>query len=714
MEKCRVISCASAPYSHNGIIYFRKRFIAKKNADFKINIFADARYKLYLNGVFVGAGPSKGNDKELFYDELSIGQYLIDGENEIEVDVLYLACTGQAGRHRYVTSLRRSGVGVLEIGGTLDGESFVTDNTWDCAMEHGIEFIVPEYAFYTGLPEHVTDAYNRKQWEKATVAADRDKLMFYGEPSAWYSYKSPIPPQRIEKKDLPLRRGTTDFGYLTTAYLEIAFKGRGRVKLTYAERYTKQGGDDREDKTGELLGDYDIVEVDGETVFKPYWFRCFRFIRAEIEGDVKIGASYAYETGYPLDVSGDYDFSNEADNKLWEISERTLRRCMHDTFFDCPYYEQLQYAMDTYLQCIFAYQISGDDRLQRKAIRDFAMSANGEGLTQSRTPSAQPQYIPGFALFYIMMTLYHFNRYGDKELFVQNMPQIISVFLWYKRHSTGDCLVKKSIYWHFIDWSEDFTNSPSGRGVPPTEEGCSLGIESLMLCYVLKQTASAVKGTAYESLAEEYEEWAQRISLSAERLCYSEEKGLYADAEDKKYFSQHMQIWAVLSGCAKGERAKRIMEKSFELTGAQATFAYAYLLFRALEKAGVYELRKDMLNKLRRLVDFHCTTVPETPKDSRSECHAWGAVVLYEFTAMDLGVKQINGKIVIKPYVKDRESAKGTVYTAKGAVYVSWKKKNGKVYIYCDKPEAEIIAPDGCETVVCSSEAEVLAGAPCR
>ena len=253
-------------------------------------------------------------------------------------------------------------------------------------------------------------------------------------------------------------------------------------------------------------------------------------------------------------------------------------------------------------------------------------------------------------------------------------------------------------------WMDDFSASPSNKGTPPTEEGAALGIESLMLSYVLQQTADAVTETAYKSLANEYRSWADGINKSVERLCYSCDRELYSDAEDKKYFSQHMQIWAVLSGCAVGSRAKQIMEKSFELTGAQATFAYSYLLFRALEKAGIYELRKDMLNRLRKLVDFHCTTIPEVPENSRSECHAWGAVALYEFTAMDLGVKQVDGKIVIKPYVQERESARGTVYTAKAAVYVSWRKKSGRLYIYCSVPEAEIIAPDGYELIVCDTE----------
>lgn len=360
--------------------------------DFSFKIFADARYKLYINGTFVSVGPAKGNDKELFYDEPDLGEYLCDGENELLVCVLCLACGEKPGQHRYITSLRRSGMGVLEISGLLDGSMFISDKSWDCAVEHGVEFMVPEYAYYTGIPEHVTNKYKKLVWEKAEELENNEKLIFYGEPSAWHSYKSPVPSPVLKKVSLNLTGNEVyDFGYLTTAYLEIPCRGHGRIKLTYGERYKAKGSDDREDKSGEIPGDYDIIDIDGELTFEPFWFRCFRFIRVETEGDIVFGEGYAYETGYPIEPDSGYDFGSGADNKLWEISVRTLKRCMQDTFCDCPYYEQLQYAMDTYLQSIFAYQISGDDRLQRRAIRDFAMSVGPEGISQSRTPSVQKQ-----------------------------------------------------------------------------------------------------------------------------------------------------------------------------------------------------------------------------------------------------------------------------------------------------------------------------------
>lgn len=696
MDKAYVIGCSAAGFSKNKIIYFRKVFNARRGEDFDIKIFAEAGYKLYLNGNFIGAGPTKRNELELYYDERSLGGFLKDGENELTVSVLALARPEDLPGHRFVTSLLRSGAGALEISGTLGGKLFITDSSWECAVEAGVEFTVPEYAYYTGAPEYVRGKlYNKPSWEKATVLLPPERYIFCGEPSLWFSKPSPIPLQKNIRRKIELVCGETiDFKHMVSAYLEIAMKGKGRVSITYAERCAEPGSDDRE--KGEAFGDRDIIELDGSMVFKPYRSRCFRFIRLEAEGDVEIVGAVAYETGYPLKVSDDYDFGTDEDNKLWEISRRTLELCMTDTYNDCPYYEQLQYTMDTYLQCVYTYQISGDDRLWRRAIRDFAMSMGADGLTQCRTPSAQKQYIPGFSLFYVLMVAKHYEFCRDFEVVDENLPHIMRIFSWYRKHLDEKCLLRKSIYWHFIDWADDFA---AGRGLPTMEEGASLGVESLILCCALRAIAKILGGGCYKSLAEDYKCLADKINATADEYYFCEAEGLYANTEHRQHFCQHMQIWAVLSGCATGVRARTAMEKSFSLTGRNASFAYAYFLFRALEKTGLYDKREEMLAKLRRLTGLNCTTIPETPEEARSECHAWGAVALYEFTAMDLGVRREGERIVIRPYTKDRASAHGSVYVNGQPIFVSWKMQDGVLYIYTDSELADIDAD--CRTVRC-------------
>src|SRR4051794_9693883 len=58
-----------------------------------------------------------------------------------------------------------------------------------------------------------------------------------------------------------------------------------------------------------------------------------------------------------------------------------------------------RYSCDSRSVGLFHYLLSGDDRLMRQAIDNFAASATPEGLTQSRFPSHVRQIIASFSLY---------------------------------------------------------------------------------------------------------------------------------------------------------------------------------------------------------------------------------------------------------------------------------------------------------------------------
>ena len=86
---------------------------------------------------------------------------------------------------------------------------------------------------------------------------------------------------------------------------------------------------------------------------------------------------------------------------MMEVGWHTARLCAHETYMDCPYYEQLQYAGDTRIQALVSFFMTGDGRLARQAINALDGSRTPEGLTFSRAPSRLPQYIPPFSLWWI-------------------------------------------------------------------------------------------------------------------------------------------------------------------------------------------------------------------------------------------------------------------------------------------------------------------------
>lgn len=70
------------------ILKFRRTFdLKEKPKNFKINVSADNRYRLFVNGKTVAAGPARGDVYNWYYDTLDIAPHLQKGKNTIAVMV---------------------------------------------------------------------------------------------------------------------------------------------------------------------------------------------------------------------------------------------------------------------------------------------------------------------------------------------------------------------------------------------------------------------------------------------------------------------------------------------------------------------------------------------------------------------------------------------------------------------------------------------------
>ena len=85
------------------------------------------------------------------------------------------------------------------------------------------------------------------------------------------------------------------------------------------------------------------------------------------------------------------------------------------------------------------------------------------------------------------------------------------------------------------------------------------------------------------------------------------------------------------------------------------------------------------------------TTCPEEPHHPRSECHAWSALPLYEFTRTMAGIRQETGKIIIRPRPFDLPDLTGIVITPLGPVRYRYQRNQNHGWQY------EIIMPEQAE-----------------
>lgn len=73
------------------IVYFRRTFDIPQNGNYslKVDVSADSRYRLYLNGESVSFGPCKGERFTHYYETVDLSDKLRPGRNVLAAKVVH-------------------------------------------------------------------------------------------------------------------------------------------------------------------------------------------------------------------------------------------------------------------------------------------------------------------------------------------------------------------------------------------------------------------------------------------------------------------------------------------------------------------------------------------------------------------------------------------------------------------------------------------------
>lgn len=740
------------------VVYFRRKVsVSNQIKSANIRISADSRYKLYVNGRLVEVGPSKGDQQVWFCDSLNLVSYLKEGENVLAVKVLRYPEDKNRGAHSVI---RTATPGLFLTGEIVlaDGESISVsaDEKWQYYVDRGIRILAEEEQFaplysherVTGdkiLAGWMLESYDASEWEcakpyirldvpgsispgnlnKRTIpymyrktrnfasVINKKKSMHHEE--HWNSFLQGQQELQIPEESEEIIE--IDAGEEMTGYLHLLMAGgkKAKIEILQAESYIYDElcgpaqvalKKDRMDfKNGHLEGYTDEYEAGGfgtdevPEEYETFWFRTFRFLQLRIttkEESVKLKAFYYEETGYPLEVKTQVETSDASLKKIWEISERTLRRCMHETYEDCPYYEQLQYAMDSRTQILYTYAVSSDDRLARKCMDDFRRAQRYDGLLNCSYPNCNVNVIPGFSIYYIFMVYDHMMYFGDKNLVEDHLPTIERILGFFGQHLTEDGYVDKvggilmnTPFWSFIDWAEAWNPT---TGMPPAGLEGALTMESLLYIMGLRHAAALSEYVGRTDMTKQYLTRAEQVCCAVRTYCIGE-NGMIQDGPGIDEYSQHCQVFAVLAGVIDRNKGKENLLRTIKEKEkyAQCTVAMRFYLFRALEQTDLYEYTEQYWDAWRTMLANNCTTCVESESYARSECHAWGSLALYELPSVTLGVRPAAPgyqKIRIRPVAGYMSSASGIVSTPVGEVKVSWNKmEKNRMHLTYEAPE---------------------------
>ncbi len=678
----------SDPNLHKQAMFFRRRFSVEQAGDLWVRVSADSRYRLYVNGVFVAAGPEKGDRYRTYYDRISIGEYLHTGENFLCAEVIHYPndYTGAVDFHSGPISL----VNGSRAAFWLECEALPllnTDARWECLRNTARCFVEAHQSRYVGDMECIDGAAiptgwlcgtDQALWQPCREIAPASSCRLGGVLYEWQLCPRDIPllyRRHIRAKgcskhggcvDLsPVLQGETvvvpphssafidiDMGTFADAYVALSLysaQAGGSVRLRYAECYYFSVMPDgsaqklvRDDASGDICGEEDLYLMGvGEQEYAPFDMRVFRYLRVMINtADTPIewrGVSF-HMVGYPLEITGGCRADSSVTQQLYDISLATLERCMLDTYIDCPYYEQMQYTLDTMIEALLTYQVSTDDRLVRKALLDFHSSLRPDGMIAGNAPALFDQVIPIFSIFFLDILYYHYRYHGDRDLIHRYLPTVMQILGYFERHiDPDDGLLTDTGYWLFVDWVDEWRENHGSPVSDPTEK---LYLYSAMLAYAMGRMVVFCREDGLPDLAARYERMQKSLIESVNRASWDEDAGYYKTHPTETAFSQHAQIWAVLGECITGEQAQQLMRRC--MTDKQllpCSYSMSFYLFRAMEQVGAYDEFPEKWAPWLDLLPYHLSTWPEDTVSQRSDCHGWSAVPLYELVSMVIGLQ---------------------------------------------------------------------------
>jgi hypothetical protein len=401
------------------------------------------------------------------------------------------------------------------------------------------------------------------------------------------------------------------------------------VKLTYAEGLwlpNDQGKGNRNEVTGKTMHGYlDTIIVGNEsTHFEPLWWRTYRYLMIEVEGgNVTIESLEALETGYPYKVESSFEADDPVVKPLWETSLRTAFRCAGETYFDCPYYEQLQYVGDTRIQALIHYYLSSDRALARNSIEQFGWSTMDNDFTQSRYPNRTTQTIPPFSLWWVLM-LWDQMLYDDFDpmqsvVEARNHPEtIVKAFDRLKDKETG-----AGEFWCFGDWVPTWPHGNPPGGSRSTTHRLTMRMAEFAAaqltgkpCPNVLSEFELVNGFVHSSIdpTDSVSEHAEALIRVLKSMMGLPVEPWPADALDKAQAARctyYFNYYKHLAKCA---------------SDGKDIASFDYL---------------SELNPWKEMIENGLSTYAENPEPVRSDCHAWSAHPALGFFQFIAGVTSV-------------------------------------------------------------------------
>ncbi len=733
------IAHPSPPYKDYNVQYFRKKFhLDQPPQQLNIQVSADNRYQLFLNGHRVGEGPARSRFSSWCLDKHNLAPFLQQGENILAVIVWNYGTAAGQWQLSQQTAL-------LILADQEESPLNTSSQNWLCLHNKAYQPTLIKWPklpyFYAAGPGEYYDSkldpigwneipFDDSAWQSAAAIGNFNVLQLHDwlitpwmlqprevsmlergrarHPVRIARANSPIPINPLlsgQAVTIPPRTHLTfllDQGEIITAFPELQIEG-GKdavIQLTYVEslahveekkmeeaeeRIFEKGN--RNDVAGKVVvGLQDILIADGQKrSYSPLYWRCWRYVEFDIqtkEEPLTLHHFYGSDYTYPLKLEARFQADQPLLNEIWETGWRTTRLCCNETLFDCPYYEQMNYSADARIEALVCYLHTRETALVKRSIDLLFDTLGASGLTEARSPSQTPQYIPTWSLDNIHL-LHDLWMWRGEESYIQAKLPLTRILLnWFLQRIDKETGILKP-----LEWKEGQSLEPAAWNGPAERI-------SLELLLALK-SAEALEGQLGS------QETSRIYQTSADSL----HKALAnywptRKPVDDPYLEQVMEVYAILADIIPPEKQRELLQQ--RLTNPLplinnsffATYYWLYYFHEALYKTGLANEWLSTLYPWKEMLEEGLTTWAESYPPTRSDCHGWScSPSIHLFTTL-CGIRPAAPgfkKVSIRPSVGSCQQIEASIPHPNGrvAIQIQCKEKS--------EPKISVNLPKGVE-----------------
>ena len=400
------------------------------------------------------------------------------------------------------------------------------------------------------------------------------------------------------------------------------------------------------------------------------------------------------ESTYPVSYTGGFSCSDARLDRIWDISTRTLKLCMEDTYTDCPLYEQTHWVGDARNESLLAYGVFGAHDLARRCIDITAQSLEHYPIGGCQTPSCWDVMLPAWSFLWGISTWDYYWETGDKEFLRGIYPAVIRNLKGAEKYIDQRGLFTAP-FWNFFDWVNIDQNQ---RTVLHNSLFVVGAIDAaLKEAEVLGDSRDVAWLKAFRARV------TQGINALWDPAKQSYPDSIRDDGSVSPSTCQHTSFLSLLYDVIPTNHAaaaiNNLTNPPAKMVRIGSPFAVLYL-YETFEKLGLEDLIVgDIYKNYLPMVESGATTVWESfPTGTtggggfptRSHCHAWSSAPSRFLNRIILGVKETapgGSAVQISPRLSGLTWARGTVATVRGPVSVSWKLEGNTLDVRYSAPD---------------------------